>query len=375
MKLYIIAGEASGDLHASNLIRSLKQQRSDLEVRGWGGELMQEQGATIAKHYKDLAFMGFIEVVMNLRTILGNIRFCKEDILEYKPDAVVLVDYPGFNLRIATFCREQGIPVLYYISPQAWAWKENRVKRIKRDVTRMFCILPFEKAFYEKHGMDVDFVGHPLLDVISADDSSSDLRRELGFDPDQKIIALLPGSRKQEINTMLPVMLKVAEKYPDHRFVIAGAPGQEASFYKSVPGTEKVKIVFGKTYQLFAEAEAGLITSGTATLEAALNDLPQVVCYKGSSISYYIARMLVKIKYISLVNLIMDQEVVRELIQHEMNEHQIHEELNALLSDSEKRQQQLSAYEALRQRLGGKGASERTAKAMLEVIASSNTRG
>lgn len=368
MKLYFIAGEASGDLHASNLIKALKSHDQSLQCRGWGGDLMSEAGCQVVKHYRDLAFMGFIEVIMNLRTILGNIRSCKEDISNFKPDGVVLIDYPGFNLRIATWCREQGIPVYYYISPQAWAWKEGRVKRIKKDVTRMLTILPFEVDFYKKHQMDVDFVGHPLLDVVKNLDRDA-ARASLGLSPEDRVLALLPGSRKQEISTMLPVMSEVAKNFPTYKVIIAGAPGQDPSFYQSLPSAQGIDIVFGKTYDLFASAEAGLVTSGTATLEAALHGLPQAVCYKGNTISYLIARQLVKIKYISLVNLVMDREVVRELIQGDMNVKSVSKELDRLLNDEEYQQKQKNAYVEMQEMLGGMGASQRAAQIVIEDLA------
>lgn len=369
MKLYFIAGEASGDLHTANLVKAMRSKRQDLELRGWGGDLMQEAGVSIVKHYRELAFMGFFEVVANLRTILRNIKSCKEDISAFRPDAVILIDYPGFNMRIAAWCREQGIPVIYYISPQVWAWKENRVKKIRRDVDELFVILPFEAAFYRKHGIEAHFVGHPLLDVVDqyASDTSQ-LREELGIQPGEKVIALLPGSRKQEISTMLPVMLQVAEKFSAYRFIIAGAPGQDLDFYTSIEGVTEKNLVFGKTYALFALAEAGLVTSGTATLEAALHGMPQAVCYKGNAISYHIAKRLVKVNYISLVNLVMDREVVREMIQSEMNTKELTAELKRLLENEEYRNALLKDYKTLREKLGGSGASERAATGMLEAV-------
>jgi lipid-A-disaccharide synthase len=328
MKLYIIAGEASGDLHGSNLIKALRAQEPNLNVRCWGGDMMQQQGGEVVKHYRDLAFMGFIEVVMNLRTIARNLKFCKEDILQYKPDAIVLIDYPGFNLRIAEWAKEHGIKVFYYISPQIWAWKQNRVHKIKKCVDRMFVVLPFEKDFYKKFDYDVSFVGHPLLDVIS--ETNRDFEKFVSENhlPNKPIIALLPGSRKQEIATMLPIMLSVKNEFPNHQFVVAGAPGQAPEFYTPMLHNSDAKLIFGKTYGLLQHAQAGLVTSGTATLEAGLFQLPQVVCYKGSAISYHIAKRLIKIKYISLVNLILDRPAVLELIQHELNEKNLKTELN-----------------------------------------------
>lgn len=361
MRLYVIAGEASGDLHGSNLIRALHAEQTGITVRCWGGDMMEEAGAEVVKHYRELAFMGFAEVVMNLRTILGNIRLCKDDLAAYRPDAVILIDYPGFNLRIAKWCREHNIPVLYYISPQIWAWKESRVKAIKRDVTRMFVILPFEKAFYARHGMEVEFVGHPLLDVVAA---STDSRSESG----QKRVLLLPGSRKQEIRTMLPVMLKAVQRRKDCEYVIAGAPGQQAALYHEVAQTNDLPLVFGQTYDLMKTCHAALVTSGTATLEAALHRVPMAVCYKGSTVSYAIARRLVKVKYISLVNLILDREAVLELIQSDMNVDRVCAVLGNLLDDPAYRGKQLREFAELSAQLGGGGASIRAARAMLKTL-------
>lgn len=370
MRFYVIAGEASGDLHGANLIRALREEAPEIEVRAWGGDLIEKAGAEVVKHYRELAFMGFIEVILNLRTILRNIRFCKEDISAYRPDAVILIDYPGFNLRIATWCREQGIPVYYYISPQVWAWKENRVKRIRQDVTRMFVILPFEKEFYAKHGMEVDFVGHPLLDAIqSGDDQRKLLRAELGVQDNEHLVALLPGSRKQEIRTMLPEMIAAVDQHKGCKWVIAGAPGQDEAFYRTILPDRELNIIFGKTYALFQAADAGLVTSGTATLEAALHRLPMAVCYKGSAISYLIARRLIRVKFISLVNLILDREAVRELIQRDMNARELSMELKKLLDGGQYRDTQLNAFDELRTKLGGSGASRRTAQALFKTHA------
>lgn len=371
MKYYVIAGEASGDLHGSNLIKELKKRDNDAQLRGWGGDLMAEQGTDVVKHYRDLAFMGFIEVVLNLKTILNNMKFCKQDILAYQPDVLILIDYPGFNLRIAEWAHQQGIKVYYYISPQAWAWKENRVKKIKQFVDQMYVILPFEKDFYAKHNYQVDFVGHPLLDAIdnfkeiAPDFETFCQKHELGAEP---IIALLPGSRKQEISTMLPIMLKAAPLYPNYQFVIAGAPSQGAEVYAPFTQAENVHVVFGKTYNLLQQSTAALVTSGTATLETALFQVPEVVCYKGSWISYMIAKQLIKIKYISLVNLIMDKEVVKELIQGELNAKNIKTELDAILPNGEKRATLLKSYQLLKEKLGGTGASATTAELMLKTL-------
>jgi lipid-A-disaccharide synthase len=364
MKYYIIAGEASGDLHASNLMKELRKLDSESSFRCWGGDLMKAQGAELVKHYRDLAFMGFTEVLMNIRTIFKNIDFCKSDILSYKPDVLILVDYPGFNLRIAEFAKAQGIKVFYYISPQIWAWKQSRVHKIKRVVDKMFVILPFEKEFYEKFDCHVDFVGHPLLDAVEGQmiDSS-------GWDitTNKPVIALLPGSRKQEIDTMLPLFLEQTKHYPAYQFVIAGAPSQSKEYYQSFIKDKDVKIVYNRTYQLLQRAEAALVTSGTATLETALFNVPEVVCYKGGAVSYMIARQLIKVKYISLVNLIMDREIVKELIQNELNEKNLKAELDKLLN-KDSREKLLKDYSELRSKLGGAGASKKAAKLMVSYL-------
>jgi len=362
VKYYIIAGEASGDLHASNLIKALQKKDADADIRFWGGNLMEETGSTLVKHYRDLAFMGFLEVIANLRTILNNIKFCKEDILKYKPDVLILVDYPGFNMRIATFAKQHGIKTHYYISPQIWAWKENRIKKIKRDVDEMYVILPFEKDFYEKkHKFPVHFVGHPLLDAIADRKQVNEkLFREEHSLNHTPIIALLPGSRKQEIKKMLSVMLTMIDKFPDYQFVIAGAPGQDFEFYQPFIKNTSIKFISNKTHDLLSISHAALVTSGTATLETALFKVPEVVCYKGSFISYQIGKRLVDLKYISLVNLILDKEVVTELIQQDFNEKLLEQELTKIL-DNKYREQLFLEYSDLEQKLGGKGASEKTA--------------
>jgi len=360
MKYYVIAGEASGDLHASNLIKELKKLDDKSNFRCWGGDLMEEQGAELVKHYRDLAFMGFTEVLMNLRTILKNIDFCKTDIIAYKPDVLILIDYPGFNLRIAEYAKSQNIKVFYYISPQIWAWKQSRIHKIKKIVDKMFVILPFEKDFYSKFDYNVDFVGHPLLDAI---DNFKSQKNILDLPANKPIIALLPGSRKQEITTMLPLMLSVKKYYPDYQFVIAGAPSQNETFYRQFLNNDDTTIVFGKTYQLLQQSHAALVTSGTATLETALFGVPEVVCYKGGKISYLIARQLIKVKYISLVNLIMDNEIVKELIQDELNENNLKLELDKLLANNT-RNTMISNYAILKEKLGGSGASKKAAELM-----------
>lgn len=355
----MIAGEASGDLHASNLIKALYQQDTEASVRAWGGDLMEASGAVLAKHIKELAFMGFAEVILNINTILGNIKYCKKDILAWKPDALILVDYPGFNLRIAKWAKKQGIKVIYYISPQIWAWHESRVHQIKQNVDLMLVILPFEQAFYKKYGYDVQYVGHPLLDVISS--TSPDLI-------DKKTVALLPGSRRQEIKKMLPEMLNMCKYFSEYEFALACAPAIPDEFYdKYLTAYPQVKRFKGKTYNLLKNAHAALVTSGTATLETALFGVPQVVCYKGGTLSYLIAKNLIKIKYISLVNLIMDEEVVKELIQDKMNEKNLKNELQKILNDKNRFQIE-SKYHILRQKLGDKGASLRAAAKIVDFL-------
>lgn len=362
MKYYIIAGEASGDLHGGNLIKALRRQDPQAEIRAWGGDLMQEAGAEIVKHYRDLAFMGFVEVIFNLRTILGNLSFCKQDLNHFQPDVLVLIDYPGFNMRIAEFARAKGMKVVYYISPQIWAWKESRVHKIKRDVNRMLTILPFEAQFYAKYKMEVSFVGHPLLDAIKdrPEFDVKERKQSFGLPADGPLIALLPGSRKQEIKSMLPLMIKTVESM-GLNWVIAGAPAQELAFYQSVAERKDLPLLTGKTYDLLEIADAALVTSGTATLETALFGVPEVVCYKGSELSYQIAKRLVKIKYISLVNLVMDREVVKELIQGDCNLTTMKKALECCLSSDGKSAMQAD-FKELKQKLGGAGASERAAE-------------
>lgn len=369
MKYYIIAGEASGDLHGSNLMKTLYKEDSDAEIRFWGGNLMQNVGGTLVKHYRQLAFMGFLEVVMNLKTILNNIKTCKLDIEQFHPDVLLFIDYPGFNMRIAKWAKEKGIKTHYYISPQIWAWKESRIKAIKRDIDKMYVILPFEKNFYEKkHLFPVSFVGHPLIDAIhNRIPTDLALFKEENNLSDKKIIALLPGSRKQEIAKMLSIMLSIVNDFPDYQFVIAGAPGQEYEFYTSFLKNKRVHFINNKTYDLLSITHAALVTSGTATLETALFKVPEVVCYKGSWGSYQIAKRIIKLKFISLVNLIMDKEVVTELVQNDFNKKRVKEELTKLLNP-EYRQQLLEQYTILEQKLGGVGASEKTAKLIIKSL-------
>jgi lipid-A-disaccharide synthase len=362
MKYYVITGEASGDLHGSNLMRSLKKYDLQAEFRFWGGDLMEKIGGKPVKHYKDLAFMGFVEVAANLRTIMGNIRFCKEDILRYKPDALILIDYPGFNLRIAEFAHKKGFKVFYYISPQVWAWKRSRVHKIKRIIDRMFVILPFEKEFYAKYGLEVEFVGHPLLDALS--DAESNAEKKIA--DDKPVIALLPGSRKQEISRMLPVMLKIISRFPDYHFIVGATSSVDDDYYQRLARGIDFNLSREGTHTLLKRSAAAIVTSGTATLETAIIGIPEVVCYKGNELSYQIARHIVKVPFISLVNLIAEKEIVKELIQKDFNEKNLERELKKVLdpSNSERIKQE---YKELRSRLGGSGASDKTAKRIVSL--------
>jgi lipid-A-disaccharide synthase len=374
MKYYIIAGEASGDLHGSNLMKALKKEDPQAQFRFWGGDLMAAEAGSPVKHYRELAFMGFVEVLLNIRTILRNIKYCKADILDYKPDALILIDYPGFNLRIAKWAKKEGIKVLYYISPQIWAWHSSRVHGIKASIDRMYVILPFERAFYAKYDYEVDFVGHPLLDVVNTYTLADDFRQTHQLN-EQPIIALLPGSRKQEIERMLNIMLEVVPHFPDYQFVIAGAPSQDDAYYASLLAKSslsaaeqaRIRLISNQTYSILSLAKAALVTSGTATLETALFDVPQVVCYKGSPLSYLIARRLVNVEYISLVNLIVDRPIVKELIQQGLNKSQLVDELNNILSPA-RRAQLLADYEELKQKLGHSGASQKAASLMVQWL-------
>lgn len=366
MKYYLIAGEASGDLHGANLMKALKVEDPQAEFRYFGGDKMQAEGGDLVKHYADMAFMGFTEVLLNLRTILKNMKACKADVLAYQPDVLVLIDFPGFNLKIAEFAKQQGIKVCYYISPKVWAWNQKRVLKIKRIVDHMFCILPFEVAFYKEWGMKVDYVGNPLLDEIAQFVPNTGFRKQQGL-TEQPIIALLPGSRKQEIERLLPVMLSVVDHFKDYQFVIAAAPTFNADYYQQFMGNRKVALVFSQTYQLLHHAHAAVVASGTATLETALFNVPQVVVYKGGTISIAIARLLVKIRFISLVNLIVDKKVVTELIQEDCNPQKVTTELTQII-DGKGRREMLEGYAHLHQLMGEAGASERTAKLIVNYV-------
>ena len=370
MKYYIIAGEASGDLHGSNLMKALITKDPDANIRFWGGDLMQQAGGTLVKHYKEMAFMGFLEVLMNLGTIAKAIKFCKRDIQQFQPDVIVFIDYSGFNLRIAKWAKEQGFRTNYYISPQIWASREGRIKDIKRDIDAMHVILPFEKEFYEKkHNYPVNFVGHPLIDAIENRIPVDELqfRQQHKLDSKKPIIALLPGSRKQEVQKMLTVMLSVIKDFSAYQFVIAGAPSLDHDFYGPFLKNPNVSFVTNKTYDLLGIAHAALVTSGTATLETAIFKVPQVVCYKANWLSYQIAKRIITLEYISLVNLIMKKEVVKELIQNDLTTKNIKAELNKIL-DGPAREAQIEAYNQLEKKLGGRGASVNAATLIIENV-------
>jgi lipid-A-disaccharide synthase len=365
MKYYLIAGEASGDLHGSNLIKELQKLDPNAQIRFWGGDKMKASGATLVKHYKELAFMGFAEVIKNLPEILKNFKFCKSDITAFQPDVVIFIDYPGFNLRMAKWAKENNYKTVFYISPQVWAWKENRVKNIKKYIDKMLVILPFEKDFYKKWNYEVEYVGHPLVKVIEDFKKHHPEIRVSG-----NTVALLPGSRKQEIEAKLPVMLQATKNFPEYQFVVGKAPSTEDEFYDSfIKDYKNVKVMSNDTYSLLMKSEAALVTSGTATLETALFGVPEIVCYKASNISYHIAKRLVKLKFISLVNLIMNKEVVKELIQTDLTADKITVNLKKILFDSEKKQQLKQDYAALKLLLSeGGNASENAAKNIYSLL-------
>lgn len=366
MRYYIIAGEASGDLHGSNLIKALRKQDPGAVIQAWGGDKMQAAGATLVKHYRELAFMGFVEVLKHLPTILSNIAFCKKDILDFKPDVVIFIDYPGFNMRIAEWAKKQSMRTVYYISPTVWAWKENRVKKIRRDVDLMMVILPFEADFYKSRWQhEVVYVGHPLIEVIQQE---KDQMPAVPVSADKPIIAILPGSRRQEILTKLPVMLEMVKYYPQYRFVIAKAPSLPDELYTGIIGDKDVSFLQNQTYNILKQAKAALVTSGTATLETALFGVPQVVCYRAEPISFWIAKRIVKVKYISLVNLIMDKPVVTELIQNDLNETRLKAELDKILTEGPELQQMKRDYAALWSKLGSKSASTEAANAITKLL-------
>jgi lipid-A-disaccharide synthase len=369
MKYYIIAGEASGDLHASKLMNGLKARDPQAEFRCWGGERMEEAGGEVVKHYRDLAFMGFQEVVLNLKTIRNNFQFCKKDILAWRPDAVILVDYPGFNMRIAKFAKEKGFKVYYYISPQVWAWKKHRVHKLHKDTDLCFVVMPFEVDFHAKYGYKAEFTGHPMPDSIDPDaqmdESAFRGKNQLGEKP---VIALIPGSRKQELSRILPFMLKITDRFPDYQFVIAGVSTLSEKFYTRLIQNYPVKVVYNQTYDLLRISRAAAVKSGTVTLETAMLGVPQVVCYRFSFLTALIAWMVVSVKYISLVNLILDRKAVAELIQYKFTAKTLSRELAPLLPDGEPRSRMLNDYRELLSRIGTPGASDRAAARITEHL-------
>ncbi len=373
MKYFLIAGEQSGDLHGSNLVRGLKHHDSDAEIYCWGGDLLQSAGALVMKHYKELAFMGFVAVLKNIRTISRNIYLCKKQIMEINPDVVIFIDYPGFNLRIAKWSKINGFRTFYYISPKIWAWNEKRVNKIKQFIDRMFIIFPFEVEFYKKHGIIVEYLGNPLVDEtekrVADFPSRDDLRKNLSID-DKPVIALLAGSRKHEIELILPQMRKVTRHFPDFQFILAGVKNIPDEFYYRIIGDSDIRLIKDRTYEILHIADAALVTSGTATLEAAIMGTPQVVCYKGDFFSMLIALMVIKVKYISLVNLIMGREVIRELVQYDLNEKNLLKELRAILQGGQKRENILKDYKTLKETIGPSGASYRVAEKMVKELKS-----
>ena len=377
MKYYIIAGEASGDLHGGNLIKALKSLDGNAQFRCWGGDYMQEtSGLELVRHYRDTAYMGIIEVIKHLPSIFRNLKACKEDILRFNPDVVILIDYPGFNLRVAKFLKKKGVKVFYYISPQVWAWHASRVPMMKKNIDQMFVILPFEPAFFAHYNWSVSYLGHPLLDAIDNEtkqENSSTGMQDLLHDANKPIIALLPGSRRQEVTRILPQMLAVQASFPDFQFVVAGVPSLPKNLYESILQGNPIPVVYGQTHRLLRRARAALVASGTATLETALLNVPQVVCYRANPISIAIARKLVKVPYISLVNLIAGKEVVKELIQKDFNSVNLENELRLLLTEgSPKRTEMLQQYELLRRQLGSSGVSERVAAKMITLLKAGN---
>lgn len=374
MRYFIIAGEASGDLHGSNLIKGIREIDKEAQIRCWGGDLMKEAGAELIRHYKEGAIMGFVEVVANLGKLAKNLQDCKNDIVKYNPDAVILIDYPGFNFRIAKFAKERGMRVFYYIAPKVWAWKEKRVHKLKKYVDRLFIIFPFEIEYFKKWGIDAIYRGNPLLDSVdnhsSSEESKEAFEQRCGIGSAEKTVALLAGSRRSEIKYLLPRMMQVAGRYPEYRFLMACAPSMEREFYEGIIGNKcsNIKLLFGETYSILRHSDAAIISSGTASLEAALIGVPQVVCYGGNEISYQIARSVVKLKYISLANLIMDKGLFKELIQHDCTPQKISAELDNLLGNSAYREKMLADYRDVRNILGGKGASAKVASAMIEEL-------
>lgn len=369
-RYFIIAGERSGDLHGSNLIKAIKKADNHAIIEAWGGDYMQEAGAEITKHYRDLAFMGFLEVLKNLPTILGFIGECKKTIEEFQPDAIILIDYAGFNMRIAKWAKEKGYKVFYYISPKVWAWNQSRAWSLKKNLDRLFVIFPFEVEFFKKYNFEVEFVGNPLFDAIATFKPAADFLKKNNLS-DKKIIALLPGSRKQEVEKMLNLMVATQSKFTDYQFIIAGVGNLPLEFYEQFLN-KNIKLVTDQTYDLLSHSTAALVTSGTATLETALFGVPQVVCYKTSGFSYKIAKWVIKVPYISLVNLVAQKEVVKELIQDELTIENLSNELNKILNVADSRNKQINEYKRVKESLGDVGASEKTGRRIVEILKSSN---
>lgn len=368
MKYFIVAGEASGDLHGSNLVKELFQQDHDADIVCWGGDLMESAGARLLMHYRNTAFMGFMVILKNLRTVLNNISLCKKHIIVNNPDVVILIDYPGFNLRIAKFAKQKGIKVFYYISPKFWAWRENRVVKVRKWVDRMFIIFPFETEFYARHGIPVKYRGNPLVDETERRISSMPIRSEImGILQlqDKPVIGILPGSRSQEIKSILPQVVKIIKEFPQYQFVIAGVNNIPDELYKRITDSVPVKIIRDRTYEILMVSEAAIVKSGTSTLESALMNVPQVVCYKGDFFSMLIALILIRVKFVSLVNLIAGSEVVKELLGYSLNRKNLVKELSAIVEGGRKREKILSDYKMLKEKLGPAGASGRIAKAMV----------
>jgi len=361
MRYYIIAGERSGDLHGGNLVKELKKVDPNAEFRGFGGEYMQEQGVTLTVHYGDMAFMGLVEILTNLNKISRYIKQCKTDIEQYNPDVIILIDYGGFNRRIAKFGRKTGRKVYYYITPKVWAWYQSRALEIKANVDRMFVILPFEKDFYKKFDWDVDYVGNPVLDAVKAHQPDAEFMQRNKLDQTRELIALLPGSRKQELLGIVPLMAEVVKRYPQNQFAVATVSNLDKALYEPLFGLPNVTPIYGNTYDLLLHAKAAIVTSGTATLETALFKVPQIVVYKANALTYWILRIAIKVKYISLVNLIADKEVVKEYIQADANPEKVSTELNAILTNAPHRNQILTAYNQIYQTLDTGSASQNTA--------------
>ena len=367
MKYYIIAGERSGDLHGSDLIRGIRKHDPDAQIRAWGGDMMQESGAEVVKHYRELAFMGFFEVVKDLPTILGFLSFCKKDIKNFQPDVVILIDYAGFNMRVAKFAKLNGFKTFYYISPKVWAWNQSRALKIKQFVDKMFVIFPFEKDFFKQYNYEVEYVGNPLFDAIANFTPHENFRKSarLGQKP---IIALLPGSRKQEVETMLGLMMSQVYEFPDYQFVIGAVSNLPKELYARWQSIFPVKIVVDEAYNLLSVADAALVTSGTATLETALFDVPQVVCYKGGWAAYQVFKRVIRVPFVSLVNLIADREVVKELLQYNLTKENLTQELTKITTNQTTRQNQLDGYLEIKNILGDEGASERVGKLMVKEL-------